>query len=837
MDFYTNVAQWGNSILLRGVRNGHRFNDRVPYKPTLYVPTKRQSDFKTLEGESVSGITFESIKEAKEFLSNYENQSNLVFGLSQFIYPFISDTYKNELRFDRSLMEVYTIDIEVQCENGFPNPNHAFEELLSITVKRYGYDQIIVWGIGRYRNDSESVKYVRCDDELELLQRFVSWWESIHPDAITGWNTEFFDVPYICNRIKRVLGADELKRLSPWKIVNERKVNGKFGKTNTVYDILGVSNLDYQQLYQKFTYANQESYRLDHIAFVELGERKDENPYETFRDWYTNDYQSFIDYNIQDVMLVERLDDKMKLMDLLMTMAYEAKVNFADAFTSVRYWDILIYNHLRSKNIVIPQKEKKEGKDGAFVGAYVKDPIVGEHKWVISTDLNSLYPHLIIQYNCSPETLVKDGKSYGDTKVEEFVHKKFDTSFLIEKNLTMTPNGAKFKIDKQGFLPEMMQKLYDERTTYKKKMLHAKQQYEDTKNPEYLKDVSRFNNIQMARKISLNSAYGACGSEYFRYFDLTMAEGITTSGQLSIRWIERKLNEYLNQILQTEDVDYVIASDTDSIYLTFDKLVNKLFGEEPDTEKVVNFLDKITQEKIEPFIDSAYQELADYMNAYAQKMQMKREVIADKGIWIAKKRYILNVWDSEGVRYHEPQLKIMGIEAVKSSTPYSCREKIKEALKLMMVGTEQDMNQYIQQFHKEFMKLSPEEIAFPRSVNGLEKFHDPSSIYKKGTPIHCKGALVYNYLIKKNKLISKFPLIQEGEKIKFLNLRQPNPLQSNVISFITKLPKEIEIHSYIDYDLQFEKAFVEPLMLILNQVKWDIDRSYGTQATLDSFFG
>ena len=835
MNFYTHVAQWGNNIFLRGVKNGERFNKAIRYKPTLYVPSQKPSKFQTLEGSSVSPIKFETIKEAKEFVSQYENQPGLVYGLNQFVYTYIADNYQ-DIRFDRSLMQVYTIDIEVQCENGFPNQEIAAEELLSITVKRYGFDDIIVWGIGEYKTDNEFVQYNQCQNEVELLNRFIDWWESIHPDAITGWNTEFFDIPYICNRIKRIFGNDALKRLSPWKIVNEKKINGKFGKTNTVYEILGISNLDYQQLYQKFTYTNQESYKLDHIAFVELGERKDENPYETFKEWYTTDYQSFIDYNIQDVLLVERLDAKMKLMDLLMTMAYEAKVNYQDAFTSVKYWDILIYNHLRTQNIVIPQKSSSS-KSGQFSGAYVKDPAVGQHKWVLSFDLNSLYPHLIIQYNISPETLADDGVNFGDTKIGEFVSKEYDTEFLKEKNLTMTPNGTKFRISKQGFLPAMMQQLYDDRTTYKKKMLHAKQQYENTKNPQYLNDVSRYNNIQMARKISLNSAYGAIGNEWFRYFDLAIAEGVTTAGQLSIRWIERKLNEYLNNLLKTRDEDYVIASDTDSVYICFDKLIDKVFGEDPSIEKVVSFLDTVAKEKVEPYIDECYEELKQYMNAFSQKMQMKREVIADKGIWVAKKRYILNAWDIEGVRYADPQLKIMGIEAVKSSTPYPCREKIKEALKVIMSGDETQINKFIQNFRNEFMKLPAEDIAFPRSVNGLDKWSDSSSIYRKSTPMHCKGALIYNYLLKRNKLISKFPLIQEGEKIKFLNLRKPNPLQSNVISFISKLPKELDVTSYVDYEVQFEKAFVEPLMFIVRQIGWDIDRTYGTQPTLDNFFG
>ena len=449
----------------------------------------------------------------------------------------------------------------------------------------------------------------------------------------------------------------------------------------------------------------------------------------------------------------------------------------------------------------------------------------------MSFDLNSLYPHLIMQYNMSPETLVTG--NYMKLTVDNMLQ---ETSLDIPDKCTITPNGALYRTDKKGFLPEMMQEIYDDRTGFKKKMLKAKQDYEDTKDPKYLKYISRYNNIQMARKISLNSAYGAIGNQYFRYYDLAIAEGITKAGQLSIRWIEKDINKYLNKLLGTINEDFVIASDTDSIYVTFDKLVNQVFQEGTDVQKIVNFLDTIAQEKIEPFIDKSYQNLAAYVNAYDQKMFMKREVMADKGIWTAKKRYILNAWDVEGVRYHEPQLKIMGIEAVKSSTPAPCREKIKEALKIIMSGNEKELNTFIQDFRKEFINLPVEEISYPRSVNGLGKFSDTASIYRKGTPMHIKGGLIYNHLIRERKLNAKYPYIQEGDKIKFIQLRQPNPFGANVISFMTKVPRELDIHKYIDYDTQYEKAFVEPLTFITDNIGWMIDKSFGTQTTLEDFF-
>ena len=378
--------------------------------------------------------------------------------------------------------------------------------------------------------------------------------------------------------------------------------------------------------------------------------------------------------------------------------------------------------------------------------------------------------------------------------------------------------------------------MYDDRVKFKQLMLEAQKDYEKTKDPKLLRDISKFNNIQMAKKISLNSAYGAIGNVWFRYYNILVAEAITTSGQLAIRFIEHSLNEYLNKILNTRDEDYIIASDTDSVYITFDKLVSKVFVSDTDNNKIVEFLDTVAKEKIEPFIDKSYQELADYVNAYEQKMQMKREVIADKGIWVAKKRYILNTHDVEGVRYKEPKLKIMGVEAVKSSTPAPCREKIKQALTIIMNEDSKVLNSFIQDFRKEFMTLKPEMVAYPRSVNGLNKWTESHNLFKKGAPIHCKGAILYNHLLKEKKLQGKYPYIQEGDKIKFLHMKIPNTYQSTSISFMTKLPEELNLHSIVDYDMQFEKSFIEPLKFITGIIQWQIDGSYGTQGTLEEFF-
>ena len=599
------------------------------------------------------------------------------------------------------------------------------------------------------------------------------------------------------------------------------------GRKNITYDIGGVTQLDYLDLYKKFTYKAQESYRLDYIASVELGQKKlDHSEFDTFKDFYTKGWQKFVEYNIIDVELVDRMEDKMKLIELAIVMAYDAKANYADVFSQVRMWDTIIYNYLKKRNIVIPPKERSD-KDAKYAGAYVKEPIPGKYDWVVSFDLNSLYPHLIMQYNISPETIRET--RHPSASVEGLLNQEIK----IDGDYAVCANGAQYRKDVRGFLPELMEKIYKDRTIYKKKMLEAKQQYEKKKTKTLEKEIARCNNIQMARKIQLNSAYGAIGNQYFRYYKLANAEAITLSGQVSIRWIENKMNGYMNKILKTEGEDYVIASDTDSIYLNLGPLVEAVYeGREKTNEGVVGFLNKVCETQFEPFIESAYEELARYVNAYDQKMFMKRENIADRGIWTAKKRYILNVWDSEGVRYEEPKLKMMGIEAVKSSTPAPCRQLIKEALKLIMNGTEDDVIDFIEKSRKDFKNLPPEDISFPRSASNVEKYNAVNSIYAKGTPIHIRGSLLFNYYVKKHKLDKKYSLIGNGEKVKFCYLKLPNPIHENVMSFIQDFPKELELNNYVDYDLQFEKSFVEPLKAILDAIGWSVEKT----ATLEAFF-
>lgn len=857
MNFYTNVRCLGGTLYYRGIRDGEHVKERREYSPVLFLPSKNQeSEFHTLDGSPVEPKFFDTIRDAKNFINQYKDVSGFtIYGQTRFEYTHISDEHPEDvIEWDSNKVVTAFIDIETYSESGFPEPRDAKYPVTAITVKLSNSPNYYVWGTGVFSSTQDNILYRHCVDEKDLLENFVQFWVEEEPDVVSGWNIKSFDIPYLYRRLVNLYGESMAKRLSPFGVVLEEE-DTFYEKPVITYDLVGIATLDYLQLFRKYaSNASQESYKLDHIASVELNQKKlSYEEYETLHQLYKLNHQKFIEYNVKDVALVEQLNNKGRLIEMAMTLAYDNKVNYEDVFTQVRMWDVICYNHLRKKNIVIPPT-KKQSKSESYEGAYVKDPQIGLFDWVVSFDLASLYPHLIMQYNLSPEMLC-DTTDYttwlSKVTVESLLSKSVDTSGL--QNMTVTPNKQLFSTKKQGFLPEIMEKMFADRSLYKKKMLEAKKELEalkkDPKAPvariqQLGYEISRYNNLQLSKKVGLNSAYGATGNNFFRFYDIRIAEAITLSGQLSIRWIERALNLYLNTILKTQDVDYVIAIDTDSVYLNLGPLVKKLSTSGLEKDKIVSILDRFCQDKIQPQIDSSYKELATYVNAYAQKMQMKREAIADQAIWTAKKRYLLHVYDLEGVRFSEPQIKIQGLEAVKSSTPSACREKIKDALKLIFAGDQAAVIQFIETFRQEFKTLPAQEVSFPRSVNGMIKYGGSSQksslvsiddylIKEKGTPIHVKGALTYNHALKQDGLETQYEKIQEGEKIKFVYLKEPNTFRSPVISFIQQPPKQWKLESMIDYDTQFEKSFVEPLKIVLDAIGWQTEE----RSTLDTFFG
>lgn len=838
MNFYTNVNRYGSNILYRGYKDGLRVQEKIRFKPTLFLPSKKEKTVWTgLDGTKVEPMKFDSMKEAKDFVESHEGiESYRIYGNTRYPAQFIQERFPDEIHFDRSLINVATLDIEVISEDGFPLPEDALHTINAITIKNNIDGIFHVWGLKPYDEEASpyrgKINYRQFDHEKDMLASFVTWFAtpSNTPDILTGWNTRLFDIPYIVNRLERVFGPDMTKRLSPWESV-EAKDFAIRGRKVRMYEILGIAQLDYLDLFQKFTintYGQQESYRLGHIAHVVLGDTKlSYEEYGSLAKLYEQDYQKFIDYNVKDVALVDRLEDKLGLITLVMTLAYMGGVNYSDTLGTTAIWDSIIYRDLSRRGVAIPQPQVHQKT--TFAGGYVKDPKVGMHNWICSFDLNSLYPNLIIQYNMSPETILP------------FMSPGMDPDVILQNrpftpedpNAIMAANGAHFSPEKVGVIPRIISEIYDKRVRLKKEMISEKKRLEGiskddkTARFECERNITRLENQQMAVKILLNSLYGALGNAHFRYFDLRMAEGVTLSGQLAIRWAEKAVNEYLNKVLGTKNKDFVIAIDTDSVYVSMEDVVNKFAPKNP-----VKFLDEFCAKGVEPVFQQAYDSLAKIMKCPSNRMGMKREAIADRGIWTAKKRYILNVHNNEGVQYAKPKIKVMGIEAVKSSTPASCRDALKKMFEVIMTKSEREAQLVIASFREHFCSLPPEDVAFPRSASDISGYARASTIYASGTPIHVRGCLLFNNQIKKHGLENKYQLLKNGEKIKFIYLKKPNPIQENVISFSDVLPKELGLHRYIDYDTQFEKTYLDPLAIIFEAIGWRLQE----ESTLESFF-
>lgn len=829
MKFYTDVSIFKNDILLRGYEDGRRISEAVRYKPYLFIPTKKESEFKTLSGERVDKIHFDSMREAKDFCKKYEDVENFkIYGLTNYDYLFIYDNYHENIVHDYKNISVVIVDIETDSKGGYGDVATANKAITTITLRKNS--KSLTLGFKYYKVEDENTSFILCKDEHDMLYKFLEVWDSPEwgPDIVTGWNVDVYDIPYLVNRITRELGEEQAKKLSPWRRLIQKKLFVK-GREIELYVPVGIQVIDYMELYKKFSFKVQESYSLDYTCSEVLGVTKtDYSEYGSLANLYDKNYQLFVDYNIRDCELIERLEDKLGLIKQLVAMAYMAKVNYHDMFATVRPWDGLIHDFLRKKNIVVPFISHHA--DQSFAGGYVKEVKSGMYDYVVSLDVKSMYPHIIMGWNISPETFI--GRLPSET-IDDLLGGAMSKhrDYMDTYNAAIAGNMCCYSKEIYGFLPQIMQHLFDERNRYKKRMLAAESALAINKTYELEKEQATCDNMQTALKILLNSGYGALANKWSRFFMIANAEAITLTGQLTIRWVEQKINAYLNKILKTEKVDYIIAIDTDSVYIDFGSVVGKLTDKE-DKESIINAIDAFCKKMLVPKLDTWFEELGEYCNVYEQKIEMKREVIADRGIWRGAKNYVLNVWDKEGVRYEKPKLKIMGIEAIKSSTPGICRKAIKDVFGIIMNGTKEDVIDYVAKFRKEYDTLPFEAIAFPRGIKVLNDYADVSRIYKKGTLAHIRGSLLYNFLLKKHNITDRYPEIYNADKIKFCYLTRPNPINDDVISISQTLPVEFGLEKYIDRNLQFTKSFVDPVMSVLDIVGWPLEE----RATLDDFF-
>lgn len=824
MFFYTDVSRSGNNILFSGYDNGEKVNRKYHFEPSLFVEDRTGKQYKSIDGKPVSEKIFPSIKAANDFVKQYDGVSGqTIYGMQNWVHQWIAKELPLNIKFDPALINILSFDIEVDSEGeGFPDPKLANHPVTAISF-HFSTEPDTYYEVSTVEYDinarevvkDKEVIYYRVGNEMDLLRTFVSLWQSKSPDILTGYNIQFFDVPYIVNRLNRLFGDGYAKCLSPWGSLyeKEKKVNNEMRQT---FDIVGIQQLDYIDAIKKFGVALEtpENYQLNTVAELIIGEGKvdfsDENM--SLDDLYHTNPQKFIDYSIKDTYLVVEMENRVKFLQIAIMIAYKTGANFIDSLGTTAVWDAYIHRVLLSENRVIPPKSFS-GISTDFEGGYVKEPLVGIHKWVVSFDFASLYPNIIVQHNISPETLVHSPHLFTPT---DFLYKGQKND---NQQFSMTANGAYFKKDEQGIIPRLVEQAYAERVVIKNEMLELERALENTKEQSekelLVNKISILKNAQHSVKILINSVYGCTGSKYFRYYDLRMAEGVTLTGQLAIHLTMNAINDKLSKMLKLDTVrDFIVFSDTDSVGIVLDEFVERFNPKNP-----VDFIDSIANDVISPIIDEEMTKMFEALSGYKKRLTMKRENICS-GFFVAKKHYALLIYDAEGgIRLSKPKLKIKGIAAIKSSTPKAIRNKMKDIFLMILEGkTKAEILQFIDHVKKIFNSLPVERIAFPRGVKDIEKWQSVQDGFVKGTPIQVKAAMVYNRLIQEHKIDHTYQKIRSGDKLKFVYLKTPNPLRQNVIGFLNKIPDEFGLAKYIDYPKMFEKTFLGTVDPILTKI-------------------
>lgn len=817
--FYTSIEARGNNVLYRGYENGMPIERKIPYKPHLFTATNEETPWKSFStGRNVKRKDFESISEFKDFIKKYDEIENFkLYGCENIVRQYTANEFRGDIDWDYKQMQIWLFDIETKAEGGFPKPELAQQEILLITMMNHHSKKIYTWSTQAIDDDNPVYEYDidfrLFDTEKDMLKDFLLFWSSTRIDVISGWNSERFDIPYIVNRIKNILSEKLVNMLSPWGDVRDRLVH-IMNDSYVTYDILGIAHLDYLDIYKKFTPGQKESFKLDFIAEIELGKNKLEMPGESFKDNYTYHWQQFVHYNVIDVHLLHELESKLFQIRLAMQVAFMAKVNFDDVISAMRIWESIIYSYFLDEGIVEDLK-KKSNERVKIVGAYVHDPKPGKRGWVISIDATSLYPSIMMQNNISPECVM----GMIDMSIDDMVAEKHVGT--VDDGIILSANGLVTSKEKEGFIPILVRRMFDLRKMTKTNMLDLK------KNNAPEEEYKALDVAQNAFKIAANSFYGITALPHFKYYDYRMAEAITSTGQVFIKKTKQYVDDIFTKLVGKE-MEYAFYCDTDSVYIDVDAFVKKTCAGKTDQE-IVDYLENLIFKVVQPTLNKKLDALAKTMGIDDCRISFKLECIGNGYIQVAKKRYVFDILYSEGVRYQEPKMKVMGIEIVRSSTPSIVKDYLKKAVKLCLSESESNLQKYVKTVKQEFLSQPYTAISFPRGCNGLTTYSNTASIYEKGCPIHVRAALLHNHHLKKNNLDTKYPLIAEGDKIKFVALKMPNPIFENVIGFQSKLPSELKLDQYVDYGMQFEKAFLSPLETILETIGWDAEE----KVTLD----
>jgi len=852
---YTDIFAHKNKLYVREINQLRK----VAFKPSLFIPTKKESEFRSMFGSPLREVKFESILDMRSYKKQYSDIQDIHGNYSP-VVQYIHSTYRQDISYDLSKIIIYSIDIETNTEYGFPNPEIPEEEINTITLSDLSNDKSICLttlkaDIKRVHDKYPGAKVIVLDSEKELIERFILNFSRRYPHILTSYNGDGFDIPYLTNRALGIVAEAYFKRLSPWGLIKVSEVKDSMtGEVKLSYEWKGIQLIDYLPLYKKFSQASPEDYKLGTVATHELGETKVDNPYDTFRDFYTKDPTLFVEYNIKDALLINRLDRKRRLLAQIIDTAYYAKTNYIDVFSPMRVWDSLIHDYLYQQNVIVHNPPRKK-LDRKIIGAAVKEPIPGLYDWTVSFDAKALYPSIARSLNMSPETIVNDESIFTNAEdgIDKLLNGHDEQEYLIENNYSLSANGFYFRRDKQGLFPTMFSRIGKRRDDAKNRMLELESFIKanpEQATDEMVNEKETMNSKQGSSKILNNSGYGVMAAVQFRLFDTRISEGITSTGQFVIKSAEKFLNEGLNQYFKTDGVDYILYSDTDSLFVKLGGVLSERVKKEKTIEEITDFVDSFCKKTLAGMLETGMRHIGERLNVYENHLYFKREMISMNHLMYKKKKYACAVIDSEGVRYPKPEIKVKGIEIERRTTPMVVRGYLKTSVNKILLEGYDSFFEYYKSIQDNWDKHEANQLFLGIGNNGmekytgesvdkeetegeeetemdfLEKYSDSTSVFKKGTPFHIKASLWYNHFIQEMGLEKKYPLIKNKDKVRIAFLKMPNKLGVDTIAFPDVLPEEFEVSHLVDYQTHFDKTYLSTIKRLTDAIGWKLEDQY-----------
>lgn len=816
--------------------DGNRIRFETTVEPYLYI--EGNGNYESIFGTKLIKKKFNNQYSRYKFLK--DSGIKRVFENIPLPQQFLVDTYwkvNEELEFNTHPIKTMFIDIETYSPDTFPDIISANHLVNVITVYDSLSDKFITWGLNDYENTQDDVTYVKCADEKDLFKAFIQHLEIDYPDILSGWNSEFFDIPYIVNRCRRILGDEWVDRLSPTGNVYSRTIRGQFGQEQVKWYIEGISLIDYLDVYKKFTQGLRESYKLDAIGEIELGQNKVEFGNMNLATLSDEDWQTFVDYNIQDVRLLKHLEVKLKYIELIRMLAYTGLTTFEAAMGALSVINGATAIRGRRRNQIIHTFIRNEDT-GKNPGAYVGEPLNGFQQNIISFDANSLYPNVMISLNISPETKVGkiEEKTDKDVTIRHVNGKTFTLpmsnfiKFVKDEEIAISRANVLFTQKRKGVMPEILDEYYSKRVEIKKELTTLKHEYSKNKNKSTKVKIDQLDSKQLCIKIFINSIYGYFGNKHAPFGDDDIAASITLTGQSVIKKSNDLLKNYITERVNITDEAIlngcVIYNDTDSSYISIKSIID-------NTD--IEF--KGTDGKLTPELYTEVQNIEDYLNKHIKvwgvknlnskdcRFVFKREVIADVGVFLQKKRYVMHILDDEGIEMDK--YKYTGVEVVRSTMPAAIKPYVKDIIETML--STQDItktNKVLNEAYKTFKSLPVEDIAFVSGIKNYEKYASGCDGFKtaKGMPGHAKAAYYHNLLLKKFNIENEYEPIGSGDKVRYFYVERPNAYNIGNVAYKYYYPDQFKKIFHIDYEKMFEKIIFSAIERFYVNVNWSVQK-------------